>query len=67
MRTFGHDIPRLSWIGAKTFPQHGISRKNQSGHGPEHAEANKEHRQRTADAVAAIETIPVQLLLADGE
>jgi hypothetical protein len=48
MRTFGCDAPRLSWIGAKTFPQHGSSRAKQSGHGPEHAEAIKENTKRTA-------------------
>jgi hypothetical protein len=38
---FGRDIPRLSWLGAKTFAQHASSRKNKSGNAPEHAEANK--------------------------
>ena len=36
---FGHDVPRLSWLNAKTFPQQGDSRKNRSGHAPEESEA----------------------------
>lgn len=63
---FGSDIPRLSWLGAKTFPQHGSSRRNQSGHGPEHAEANREYLKRSADEFATTETKPVTPLLTDG-
>lgn len=43
MRTFGRDIPRLSWLNAKTFPQQGDSRKNRSKHGPEETEARIEN------------------------
>lgn len=67
MRTFGHDIPRLSWLGAKTFVQHGMSRTNQSGHGMEHVEANKTNFLMTADALANVENLPTPLLLAGGK
>ena len=43
MRTFGRDIPRLSWLNAKTFPQQGDSRKNRSKHGSEETEARVEN------------------------
>jgi hypothetical protein len=43
MRTFGRDIPRLSWLNAKTFPQQGDSRKNRSGHAPEETDARVEN------------------------
>jgi len=66
-RPFGHDIPRLSWIGAKTYAQHGASRKNQSGHAPEHAEANQINLKMTADALANSETLPAQPLLTEGK
>ena len=67
MRTFGCDIPRLSWIGAKTFAQHGSSRRNNSGHGMEHAAANKTNLLITAELLAKVETLPVQPLLTDGK
>jgi hypothetical protein len=67
MRTFGQDIPRLSWLGAKTFGQHGMSRKNQPGHNSEHAEANLEHQSRNAARLLTIEDEPVQPLLTDGK
>ena len=59
MRTFGRDIPRLSWLNAKTFPQ-GDSRKNRSGHAPEETEARIENalgilaRQELKDRVDAM-------------
>jgi hypothetical protein len=34
MRAFGHDIPRLSWLNAKTYP-HSNPRKNRPGLKPE--------------------------------
>jgi hypothetical protein len=40
---FGHDIPKLSWLGGKTYPTHFNSRKNRSGHGPEEREARIEN------------------------
>jgi hypothetical protein len=40
---WGHDQPRLSWVGGKLFPQSGDSRKNSSGHGPEHTRAVREN------------------------
>ena len=43
MRTFGRDIPRLSWLNGKTYPQQGDSRKNRSKHGPEETEARVEN------------------------
>jgi hypothetical protein len=58
---FGHDIPRLSWIGAKTFAQHGISRKNHPGHSTEHAAANQTNLLMAADALS-----PAQPLLTEG-
>jgi hypothetical protein len=63
MRTFGHDIPRLSWLNGKTYPQHGMSRTRISGHGPEHREANREWWRRQADEFATVEYRPVQLVL----
>jgi hypothetical protein len=38
---FGHDIPRLSWLSAKTYPQSN-PRKNRSGLGPERVSAATE-------------------------
>jgi hypothetical protein len=64
---FGHDIPRLSWIGAKTYKQHGLSRSGNSGHGMEHAAANKENLLRTAEVLAHIEDQPVILALPEGK
>ena len=60
MRTFGRDIPRLSWLNAKTFPQQGDSRKNRSGHAPEETDARIENgigvlaRQELKDRVDAM-------------
>ena len=60
MRTFGRDIPRLSWLNAKTFPQQGDSRKNRSKHGSEETEARVENalgvlaRQELKDRVDAM-------------
>jgi hypothetical protein len=39
MRFFGHDIPRLSWLNAKTFRQGNGGRKNRSGYKQEHIAA----------------------------
>ena len=66
-RPFGCDIPRLSWIGAKTFSQHGSSRRNRSGNAQEHVEANKINFVIAAEAFARIEQNPTQLLLTDGK
>jgi len=60
MRTFGRDIPRLSWLNAKTFPQQGDSRKNRSGHASEEAAARVKNslgaltRQELKDRVDAM-------------
>ena len=60
MRTFGRDIPRLSWLNAKNYPQQGDSRKNRSKHGPEETEARIENalgilaRQELKDRVDAM-------------
>ena len=60
MRTFGRDIPRLSWLNAKTYPQQGDFRKNRSGHAPEETEARVENgigvlaRQELKDRVDAM-------------
>jgi hypothetical protein len=60
MRTFGRDIPRLSWLNAKNYPQQGDSRKNRSKHGPEETEARIENalgilaRQELKDKVDAM-------------
>jgi hypothetical protein len=60
MRTFGHDVPRLSWLNVKTFPQQGDSRKNRSGHAPEERDARIENgigvlaRQELKDRVDAM-------------
>jgi len=40
---FGSDIPRLSWLGGKTYPTHFNSRKNKSANSPEHAAALAEN------------------------
>jgi len=40
-------IPRLSWIGGKTYKQQGDSRKLRSGRKPEHTEAIPEDASRT--------------------
>ena len=40
---FGQDIPKLSWLGGKTYPTHFDSRKNRSGHGFEETEARVEN------------------------
>jgi hypothetical protein len=40
---FGQDIPKLSWLGGKTYPTHFDSRKNRSGHAPEEREARVEN------------------------
>jgi hypothetical protein len=66
-RPFGHDIPRLSWIGAKTFSQHGSSRRNRSGNAMEHAAANKTNLLLAAEVLAHIGEQPVQLLLTEGK
>ncbi len=39
-------IPRLAWLGGKTYIQQGDSRRNRSGFGPEHAEAIPENASR---------------------
>ena len=60
MRTFGHDIPHLSWLNAKTYPQQGDSRKNRPKHGSEETEARVENalgilaRQELKDRVDAM-------------
>ena len=60
MRTFGRDIPHLSWLNAKTYPQQGDSRKNRSKYGPEETEARIENalgilaRQELKDRVDAM-------------
>jgi hypothetical protein len=60
MRTFGHDIPKLNWLGGKTYPTHFDSRKNRSGHAPEEREARIENgigalaRQELKDRVDAM-------------
>ena len=60
MRTFGRDIPRLSWLNAKNYPQQGDSRKNRSGHAPEETDARIENgiavlaRQELKDRVDAM-------------
>ena len=60
MRTFGRDIPRLSWLKCKTYPQQGDSRKNRSKHGSEETEARVENalgvlaRQELKDRVDAM-------------
>ena len=60
MRTFGRDIPRLSWLNGKTYPQQGDSRKNRSGHAPEETDARIENgigvlaRQELKDRVDAM-------------
>lgn len=33
---FGHDIPRLSWLGGKTYKTHFASRKNRPGNSDLH-------------------------------
>ena len=66
-RPFGHDIPRLSWVGAKTFAQQGLSRKNASSNAPEHAAANLFNFTMAASDFASIEDQPKQLLLAAGK
>ena len=66
-RAFGHDIPHLSWIGAKTFSQHGSSRRNCSGNAQEHGEANKTNLLRTAADLATIENMTTPPLLTDGK
>jgi hypothetical protein len=40
---WGHDQPRLSWVGAKAQVQQGDTRKNSSGHGPEHTRALRDN------------------------
>jgi hypothetical protein len=60
MRTFGHNVPRLSWLNGKTYPQQGDSRKNRSRHAPEERDARVENgigvlaRQELKDRVDAI-------------
>jgi hypothetical protein len=57
---FGQDIPKLSWLGGKTYPTHFDSRKNRSGHAPEEREARVENgigalaRQELKDRVDAM-------------
>lgn len=38
--------PRFAWLGAKQYKQSGDSRKNRSGHGPEHSQAIVENASR---------------------
>lgn len=64
---WGHDAPRLSWLGGKQYAQHGSPRRGNSGHAPEHAEANKTNLKMTADALATIETLSVQPPLTGGK
>ena len=66
-RPFGHDIPRLSWVGAKTFTQNGPARNNASSNAPEHAAANLFNFSMVASDFANIEDQPKQLLLAEGK
>ena len=57
---FGHNVPKLSWLGAKTYPTHFSSRKNRSKHGSEETEARVENalgvlaRQELKDRVDAM-------------
>ena len=57
---FGHNVPKLSWLGAKTCPTHFSSRKNRSGHAPEETAARIENalgilaRQELKDRVDAM-------------
>ena len=44
---FGSDIPRLSWLGGKTYPTHFNSRKNKSGNKELHTAAIIENTERT--------------------
>jgi hypothetical protein len=44
---FGHDIPRLSWLGGKTHRTHFLSRKNRPGNSTLHAAAIYEDASRT--------------------
>jgi hypothetical protein len=43
---FGHDIPRLSWLGGKTYPTHFLSRKNRAGNKELHVGAIVENASR---------------------
>ena len=43
---FGHNIPRLSWLGGKTYTTHFASRKNRPGNSGLHAEAIAENASR---------------------
>jgi len=57
---FGQDIPKLSWLGGKTYSTHFDSRKNRSGHAPDEREARIENgigalaRQELKDRVDAM-------------
>jgi hypothetical protein len=64
---FGHDVPRLSWLGGKTYPQQGLSRRNRPGNAMEHAAANKINFLLAANVLAHIESQPTPVLLTDGK
>jgi hypothetical protein len=46
------DIPTLTWLNFKSYPQGNGGRKGVSGHGPEHAQALADNRKFEADALA---------------
>jgi hypothetical protein len=48
---FGHDIPRLSWLGGKTYKTHFLSRKNRPGNKELHVGAIVENATRALLAV----------------
>jgi hypothetical protein len=55
---FGHDIPRLSWLGGKTYTTHFASRKNRSGNSDLHREAIAENESRGQVKVPAEIEVP---------
>lgn len=50
---FGHDVPKLSWLGGKTYPTHFASRKNRPGNKELHTEAIAEDKARDAANILA--------------
>jgi hypothetical protein len=66
MRFFGHDIPKLSWLGGKTARQGNGGRKNRSGYVPEHTAAILDDQLRTLKQVTSDPGV-IAALEADGK
>ena len=58
---------RLFWVGLKSQPSSGDSRRNRSGHLTEHVAAIRDNLLFAAEALAHIGEQPAQPLLTEGK